>query len=232
MSMPPAEPAGAAASEVSAWRARLAQGAAALGVPLDETQTTRLWQLATLLRERNREVNLTSVDTPEGILTVHVLDSLAVVPHLGAAQRIVDVGTGGGFPGLPLALACPERRFTLIDGTRKKIRFVQEAIEALGFDNAEALAARAEQYRPEQPFDLVIARAVGSVAEIVRVTGHLLGREGAILAMKGKHPEDELRALPRGWQAEVISLRVPWLEAERHLVRLHRSRGPAARRGS
>lgn len=202
------------------WRSRLGSAAAALGLALDAAQTEKLWRLAGLLMERNREVNLTAIDTLEGILTLHVLDSLALVPQLGDAQRVVDVGTGGGFPGLPLAIACPARRFTLIDGTQKKIRFVQEAIEALGLGNAEAMAVRAEQYRPAERFDRVVVRALGKLADILRVTQHLLAPGGAILAMKGRRPEDELRALPRGWRAEVVALRVPGLEAERHLVSL------------
>lgn len=216
MNMPPDDPG------ESAWCARLADGAAEMGIALDAVQTGRLWQLANRLRERNRAVNLTSIDTLADILSVHVLDSLAVAPHLGAARRILDVGTGGGFPGLPLAIACPERRFTLIDGTQKKIRFVTEAIEALAIANAEALAARAEQFRPARPFDIVIARAVGRIPAILRATQHLLAAGGALLAMKGRRPDAELRGLPRGWHAEVLPVHVPLLAAERHIVRLRR----------
>jgi 16S rRNA (guanine527-N7)-methyltransferase len=204
----------------AAWKTRLDAGAKTLGVTLDGERIGRLWRLAQLLRERNAVVNLTSVDDLEGILGVHVLDSLSVVPHLGAARRVVDVGTGGGFPGLPIAIACPEREIVLIDGTRKKIRFVQEAIEMLGRRNATALAVRAEQHHPPRPYDAVLARAVGSLADIVRVAGHLVARDGAILAMKGKRPDDELTALPHGWRAAVEPLRVPELDAERHLVTL------------
>lgn len=212
-----------AAQELEApWCAQLGSAAAEIGVTLDGVQTGRLWQLASLLRERNRQVNLTAVDTLEGILTVHVLDSLAVVPHLGGARRLADVGTGGGFPGLPLAVACPGRHFTLLDGTHKKIRFVREAIEALGLANAVPVVARAEQYRPAECFDAVIVRALGKLGDIVRVTQHLLVPHGVILAMKGRYPEDELRSVPRGWRPEVVRLHVPGLDAERHLVRLQR----------
>ncbi len=107
-----------------------------------------------MLRERNEHVNLTSITSPEGILTLHMLDSLTLVPHLGDAGRIIDVGTGGGFPGIPLAVACPDREFTLIDGTQKKIRFVEEAIAALGIRNAQAIAARAESFPGEKNFDV------------------------------------------------------------------------------
>jgi 16S rRNA (guanine527-N7)-methyltransferase len=202
------------------WTARLDAGANELGVDLDESQLSTLWRYAHMLRERNEHVNLTSIVSPEGILTLHMLDSLSVLSHLGDARRIIDVGTGGGFPGIPLAVACPQRQFTLIDGTQKKIRFVAESIAALDIRNAEALAARAESYTGEKDFDVVLLRAVGSLADVLHNAGPLVGPRGRVLAMKGKLPEEELRALPRGWRAEVSTLRVPGLDAERHLVTL------------
>ena len=132
-----------------------------------------------MLRERNEHVNLTSIVSPEGILTLHMLDSLSVAPHLGDARRLIDVGTGGGFPGIPLAVACPQRDFTLIDGTQKKIRFVAEGITALDIRNAQALAARAENYAGEKNFDVVVARAVGSLADLVRERRHCSRRAAA-----------------------------------------------------
>jgi 16S rRNA (guanine527-N7)-methyltransferase len=207
----------------AAWTRRLDEGANEIGIDLDASQLTTLWRYAQMLRERNEHVNLTSIVSPEGILTLHMLDSLSIVPHLGDAQRIIDVGTGGGFPGIPLAVACPQRGFTLIDGTQKKIRFVAEAIAALDIRNAQATAARAENY-PEKNFDVVTVRAVASLAEVVHNAGGLLGPRGRLLAMKGKSPADELRELPRGWHAEVIALKVPGLDAERHLVVISRQR--------
>ena len=128
------------------WKARLDAGGREFGIDLDQSQLDTLWRHACMLRERNAHVNLTSIDSPEGILTLHMLDSLTLVPHLGDARRIIDVGTGGGFPGIPLAVACPDREFVLIDGTQKKIRFVAESIAALDIRNAQAVAARAESY--------------------------------------------------------------------------------------
>jgi 16S rRNA (guanine527-N7)-methyltransferase len=204
------------------WKARHDAGVHELGLDLDQSQHDTLWRYAHMLRERNAHVNLTSIVSPEGILTLHMLDSLSVAPHLGDARRIIDVGTGGGFPGIPLAVAFPDRHFTLIDGTQKKIRFVAESIAALDIRNATAIAARAESYGGERNFDVVVARAVGSLADLVRDASGLLGPRGRLLAMKGKLADEELRAVPRGWRTEAIPLRVPGLDAERHLVTLSR----------
>jgi 16S rRNA (guanine527-N7)-methyltransferase len=206
------------------WQAELDAGARQLGVELDESQRELLWRYGVMLRERNEHVNLTSIVSPEGILRLHMLDSLSIATDLGDARRLMDVGTGGGFPGIPLAVACPKRQFMLIDGTQKKIRFVAEAIAALDIRNAQAVAARAENFQGEMDFDVVIVRAVGALTDLVRDVGRLLAPRGRILAMKGKLPNEELRALPRGWGAQVKMLTVPGLEAERHLVTLTRTR--------
>lgn len=206
----------------ASWKRRLDDGAAGMGVRLDESQVDLLWRYGVMLRERNQHVNLTSIVSPEGILTLHMLDSLSVVPHLGDAREIIDVGTGGGFPGIPLAVACPERRFTLIDGTQKKIRFVSESITALDIRNATAHAARAENLPKDAHYDVVVARAVATLAELVHNAGRLVAPHGRLLAMKGRVPEEEIRAVPRGWHADVVKLRVPGLDAERHLVSLSR----------
>lgn len=210
-------------AERADWQAKLAQGAAQLGVPLDAQALDRCWRLALALRERNQQVNLTAIDELPAMRALHFLDSLAVVPHLGAARTVLDVGTGGGFPGLPLAIACPERRFTLIDGTQKKIRFVAEMLETLKLTNAEAHASRAEGFRPPQPFDAVVVRAVGPLADLVRHTRHLLARGGRLLALKGRRPDEEIAALPPRWRVELIPLAVPEVDAERHLAVLRYS---------
>ena len=213
----------------ASWKRRLDDGAAEMGVQLDESQVDALWRYGVLLRERNEHVNLTSIVSPEGILTLHMLDSLSVASHLGDARDIIDVGTGGGFPGVPLAVAFPARSFTLIDGTQKKVRFVSESIEALDIRNATAMAARAENLPNGVHYDVVIARAVSTLAELVHNAGRLLAPHGRLLAMKGRLPEEEIRGVPRGWRAEVTPLQVPGLDAERHLVSLTRvSKGAAA----
>jgi 16S rRNA (guanine527-N7)-methyltransferase len=208
--------------EEGAWKLRLDAGGKELGIDLDQSQLDLLWQYALLLRERSQHVNLTSIVSLEGILNLHMLDSLSVAVALGDARRLMDVGTGGGFPGIPLAVAFPAKDFTLIDGTQKKIRFVDEAITALDIRNARALAARAENYGGEKDFDVVLARAVTSLADLVRNAGKLLAPRGRLLAMKGKLPEDEIAAVPRGWRAEVSRLTVPGVDVERHLITLSR----------
>jgi len=208
------------------WKARLDAGASLLGCNLDESQLDTLWRYAHMLRERNQHVNLTSIVSWEGILTLHMLDSLTLMPHLGEARRLIDVGTGGGFPGVPLAVAAPQREFTLIDGTQKKIRFVAESVAALDIRNVHAIAARAESFEGGKNFDVVIVRAVGALVDVLHNAAHLLAPHGRLLAMKGRAPDDEVRALPRGWRAEVSSLRVPGLDAERHLVALSRHKAP------
>jgi len=204
------------------WKTRLDAGGNEIGIDLDQSQLDLLWQYTQMLRERNAHVNLTSIVSLEGILTLHMLDSLSVAKELGDARRLIDVGTGGGFPGIPLAVAFPNRHFTLIDGTQKKIRFVAEAIAALDIRNARAVAARAESYDAEKNFDVVITRAVGSLADTVERTARLLAPRGRVLAMKGRVPDDEIRALPRGWRADVVPLRVPGVDVERHLVIVRR----------
>jgi 16S rRNA (guanine527-N7)-methyltransferase len=212
-------------SDQKTWTDLLGEGAQKLGVELDESQCELLWRYAQLLRERNEHVNLTSITSPEGILTLHMLDSLTLVPHLGDAARILDVGTGGGFPGVPLAVACPQRKFTLIDGTAKKTRFVEESVAALGIGNVFVAHARAENFKGEKNYDVIVARAVGPLVEFVHNASGLLAPGGRLFAMKGRSPEEELRALPRGWRAEVIDLAVPGLDAERRLVVVSRQRG-------
>ena len=211
-------------SDRKEWCDRLEAGAKQLGVALDPAQCEVLRSYAQMLRERNEHVNLTSITSAEGMLTLHMLDSLTIAPHLGEAARILDVGTGGGFPGVPLAVAFPQKKFTLIDGTAKKIRFVEEGVAALDIRNVHVAHARAETYAGSKNFDVIVARAVGALADFVHNASGLLAPGGRLFAMKGKSPEEELRALPRGWRTEVIDLAVPGLDAERRLVVISRQR--------
>jgi len=197
---------------------RLVHDAAALGVALTEHDADRLRQLLEELAHWNRRFNLTGITDLESMVSHHVLDSLAVHRHLHGAT-IADVGTGAGFPGLPLALANPERRFSLIDSNGKKIRFVSHAVRTLGLMNVEALHARVEALRPERPFDTVLARAFAPLSELLEVVAPLCGSETRVLAMKGKWPHGELDALPPRWRvADSHTLSVPGLAEARCLI--------------
>ena len=191
-----------------------------LGVELDAAMAGKLLRLLDELVQWNRAFNLTGIGTREAMVATHLLDSLAVSGDLTGA-RIADLGTGAGFPGLPLAIARPERHFTLIDATAKKVRFVAHAARVLGLANVEALHARAESIAPAEPFDTILARAVAPLPRLVALAAALTRPGTRLLALKGKRPTSELAALPPGWElAGVRELRVPGLEAERCLVTL------------
>ena len=201
----------------------LVAGAQQLGIALEPRQREQLLALLAELADWNGRFNLTAIREPADMLRKHLLDSLSVLPWL-QGKRIADVGTGAGFPGLPLAIARPAAGFTLIESTAKKARFVEHAVALLQLPNVGVVNERAEAYRPAAPFDTVICRAVGKLAGFVAVAGHLCGARGRLLAMKGKHPADEIKALPRGWKATgVHPLAVPGLDAERHVVVLSRA---------
>ncbi len=197
--------------------ATLVHGAAALGVALSEHDALRLLQLLEELARWNRRFNLTAIRHGPEMVTHHLLDSLAVHRHLHGAT-VADVGTGAGFPGLPLALVNPERRFTLIDSNGKKIRFVSHAVRTLGLVNVEALQARVELLQPDQPFDTVVARAFAPLPEMLERIAPLCGTQTRVLAMKGKWPAEEIAGLPAGWQIESHPLSVPDLGEERCLI--------------
>jgi len=206
-------PAATSAEQIAA----LVHDAAKLGVALTEHDALRLLQLLKELARWNRRFNLTAIRHGPEMVTHHLLDSLAVHRYLQGGT-VADVGTGAGFPGLPLALVNPERRFTLIDANGKKIRFVSHALRTLGLVNVEALQARVETLRPERPFDTVVARALAPLPEMLELVRPLCGRHTRVLAMKGKWPGQEIEALPVGWQGQSHPLTVPGLNEERCLV--------------
>ena len=188
-------------------------------------------KLAGLLEDLHywaQRINLTGIREIQAMVSGHILDSLSVRPYL-QGQSILDVGTGAGFPGLPLAAAEPELKFELLDGSGKKIEFVQRNIATLDISNATAIKVRSEDYAPGYRFDTVIARAVTALPRFIKLAEHLLREDGALLAFKGKYPAEELADLPRDWEYEVTKLKVPGLESHaRHLITLkRRSRGAA-----
>ena len=174
------------------------------------------------LQDWNSRFNLTAIRDPVEAVDKHVLDSLSIQRYLHG-RTAADVGTGAGFPGLPLAIVNPERQFTLIEATAKKARFVEHVVTRLALSNVSVANVRSEKYRPPARFPCVIARALGKLSEIVRVAGHLCAPRGRLLAMKGKTPRAEIDDLPSDWRVVALhQLRVPGLDAERHLVELER----------
>lgn len=201
-------------------RTRLAAGAARLGLTLDPARIDSLMAYVALLVKWNRAYNLTAVRDPAEMIEKHLLDSLSVAPHLHG-DRVCDVGTGAGLPGIPLAIVYPQRHFTLVDSNSKKTRFLVQAAAELKLHNVDAVHARAEQYRPAEPCSTVVTRAFATLADMLAASGHLVAPHGLFLAMKGAYPQDELAAVPSGFRVQdVVELHVPGLEGARHLVRI------------
>ncbi len=201
----------------------LVEAAAILGVTLSPGQAGQLIALLDELDDWNQRMNLTAIRERDPQILKHLLDSLSIDPYL-RGSRIIDIGTGAGFPGLPLALVNPTREFTLLDSTAKKLRFVDHAAARMGLTNVVTVHARAESFKPGERFDTVVARAVGPIGNFVNWCGHLCVSGGRLLAMKGRFPEAELAAIPNGWKvAAVHRLVIPTLDEERHLVEVCRS---------
>jgi 16S rRNA (guanine527-N7)-methyltransferase len=201
---------------------QLIEDAAAIGVTLDAEQATRALRLLDELSAWNRTYSLTAITTREGMIRAHLLDSLSGYPEL-TGTRIADVGTGAGFPGLPLALVSPQRAFTLIDSVAKKQRFVAHAARTLQLDNVTTLQARVEALSPTIPYDTVLARAFAALPDLVTAVQGLCGPATRVIAFKGQYPADELAELPRGWRLEHSrAVHIPHLNAERHILSLVR----------
>ena len=204
----------------AAEREMLVSGARELGIELDPVRAETLLKLVDELEQGNAQFNLTAIRDRPGMLRKHVLDSMSLQPYL-RGERLADVGTGAGFPGLVLAVVNPKRRFTLIEATGKKARFVEQTAQRIGGGNVLVVNSRSESYRPFELFDTVVARALSSLADFVAYAGHLCAPDGRLLAMKGKRPDDEISALPRAFRVLAVHrLSVPGLPDERHLVEL------------
>lgn len=171
-----------------------------------------------LLEKWNRTYNLTAVREPEKMLYQHVLDSLAVLPEL-TGPRLLDVGSGGGLPGIPLAIARPDWQVVLLDSNSKKTTFLRQAAVELGLKNVEVVCDRVENYQPSATFNTVISRAFADLAEYAELTRHLLSPDSTLVAMKGLYPHEELEQLPDGFAVDRVDpVDVPGLSAQRHLV--------------
>lgn len=188
------------------------------GVPAGGALAERLTDYIDELHRWNKVYNLTAVRNPAEMVSKHVFDSLTVLPLIHG-KTILDVGSGAGLPGIPLALCLPECRFVLLDSNGKKIRFIEHALAVLGLTNVEAKQSRVEEFVHERGFDTVVCRAYTSLAGFVHSGGNLLADGGRLIAMKGKYPQTELDELPAGWHAtQIEQVSVPDLAAERHIV--------------
>ncbi len=210
-----------AAAQATTREVDLASGIAALGLALDSEQHAQLAAYIALLAKWNKTYNLTAIREPARMVTHHLLDALAVVPYLPAAVgvRILDVGSGGGVPGMPLAIARPDAHVVMIDSNHKKAAFLMQAAIEVGLRNAESHAVRAEDFAPAKPFDVVISRAFSDLATFALAGARHLAPHGRLYAMKGVHPDEELAQLPDEIAvAAKPALAVPGLDAARHLV--------------
>lgn len=197
-------------------QAKLEQGLQQAELNLPESVRQKLLDYLALLEKWNKVHNLTAVRDPEEMVTLHLLDSLSVLPHI-KAKRLLDVGSGAGLPGIPLAICLPDLQVTVMDSSHKKASFMRQAKAELDIPNLEVVCGRVEKYRPEQLFDIVISRAFSDLAEFVALTRHLCAPGAQWLAMKGVYPYEELAQL-KIQPAQVVPLQVPGLAAQRHLV--------------
>lgn len=208
-------------------QAGLASGLAQLGLSLDQAKQQQLLDYLALMQKWNKVYNLTAVREAEKMLVLHLLDSLAVMPYV-EGERLIDVGTGPGLPGIPLAIAKPALAVTLLDSNHKKTVFLRQACLELGLANATVACERVEAWRPVERYDTVISRAFSDLAEFVNLARHLCRDEGKLLAMKGVYPHEEISRLPaQVTLLRVVPLAVPGLAAERHLVEMRPARPEA-----
>jgi 16S rRNA (guanine527-N7)-methyltransferase len=196
----------------------LERAAAALSVEIADAQAETLERYLDLLEKWNRVYNLTAVRERERMVTHHLLDSLAVLPHV-RGPRVLDVGSGAGLPGIPIAVARPALHVTLLESNHKKSAFLTQAVAELQLANVQVVTERVESWQTEARFDTIVSRAFAELGEFVSLAGRLLAPDGVIAAMKGVHPFEEIERLPKAFRVrEVVRLRIPGLDAERHLV--------------
>jgi len=196
--------------------ALLEQGIASMSLALSDEVQQKLLAYMALLQKWNKVYNLTAVRDPLEMVTLHLLDSLSVLPYVNS-KNLLDVGSGGGLPGVVLAICKPELQVTTIDAVQKKVIFMRQVKGELGLDNLTPVHARVEDFKPVAPFEIVISRAFSEIALFINLTKHLIAENGQWLAMKGVMPAEELEGLPLA-PKQVIVLKVADLDAERHLL--------------
>jgi 16S rRNA (guanine527-N7)-methyltransferase len=216
---------GALAASLPTLSGVLADGTRALGLDLSAAQHQQLLAYLALLVKWNGVYNLTAVRDPHAMVVQHLLDCLAAVPAFAGAQRVLDVGAGGGLPGLVLAIAYPAMQVALIDTVHKKTAFLTQVKAELGLANVSVHTMRVEQLQVASKFDVITSRAFADLSDFVNWSGHLLADHGRFIALKGVAPRDEQERLPAAWRiAEVRRLQVPGMDAERHLIFIQESK--------
>lgn len=202
----------------------LRDGALSLGLSLSEAQHEKLLDYLALLLKWNAVYNLTSVRDPRQMVTQHLLDAMTALPAFSSAMRVLDVGSGGGLPGVVLAIWAPQTQVHMIDTVHKKTAFLTQVKAELGLANAYVHTGRVEQLEVKQKFDVITSRAFAELADFVNWSGHLLKEGGQMIALKGQAPLEEISRLPSGWQLQKLQpLSVPGMDAQRHLVFIQRS---------
>lgn len=202
----------------------LRDGGARLGLALSDAQYEKLLDYLAMLLKWNAVYNLTSVRDPRQMVTQHLLDAMAALPAFTAAQRVLDVGSGGGLPGIVLAIWAPQMQVHMIDTVHKKTAFLTQVKAELELSNAHVHTGRVEQLEVKQKFDVITSRAFAELADFVNWSGHLLEQGGQMIALKGQAPLEEIAGLPSGWRMkELTPLSVPGMDAQRHLVFIQRS---------
>ena len=212
-----------APNQVARQEDLLRQGLRQMELLVEEHSVNLLIAYINLLLQQNRTLNLTAIIDPLEAVTKHLLDSLSVAQDVPGG-KVVDVGSGGGCPGIPLAIIRPENQFILVESKNKKADFLNTTIQALKLKNTKVICQRAENIELTKKADAIVCRALGSIPYFISVAGHMLKKQGRLLAMKGKIPHSELSKIPLGWEAlETKKIHVPHLQAERHLITARKS---------
>lgn len=208
------------------WQRQLSDGLEQMGLVLGDHQQQQLLAFLALLNKWNRAYNLTAVREPRQMVSRQLLDSLSILPVV-TTDHLLDVGAGGGLPGIPLAIALPHKRFTLLDSNSKKTRFLTQCMLELELANVEVIHGRAESCDPQVRYRQISSRAFTALDNLVNWCGHLLANDGEFLAMKGQFPDDEVAALPPQWRVKSHQrLTVPGSDGERHLLVIDRVSNP------